>query len=130
MGHRATAEAVTARTVATMPRRRTWRRRLSTCLVAGRTMRFGWNILKSGLVALSLSLAMLLVGGCVLAPKKEATEEKRRVEAAGEPYRSAPGRRALPDLPDEPSWQEVLHRAFLASGELEAAYFEWAAAVH
>src|SRR5439155_18110304 len=37
--------------------------------------------------------------------------------------------RALPELPDHPSWRDVLHRAFLANGELEAAYFEWQAAV-
>ena len=36
--------------------------------------------------------------------------------------------RELPELPAEPTWQDVLHRAFLANGELEAAYFEWNAA--
>jgi len=37
--------------------------------------------------------------------------------------------RALPKLPQPASWQVVLHRAFLANGDLEASYFEWKAAM-
>ncbi|MCI0363352.1 MAG: TolC family protein [Phycisphaerales bacterium] len=32
-------------------------------------------------------------------------------------------------MPPQPTWQDVLHRAFLANGDLEAAYFDWKAAV-
>ena len=37
--------------------------------------------------------------------------------------------RELPDLPEAPGWRDVLQQAFLANGELEAAYFRWRAAV-
>lgn len=38
-------------------------------------------------------------------------------------------RRLLPEIPEPVTWQDVLHRAFLADGDLEAAYFEWRAAM-
>jgi outer membrane protein, heavy metal efflux system len=37
--------------------------------------------------------------------------------------------RTLPELPDAPTWRDVLRRSLLANGDLEAAYFEWRAAV-
>jgi len=70
-----------------------------------------------------------LLSGCVLAPK-QAADERARMRASGEAYRPQFENRELPELPVSPSWKEVLHRAFLANGDLEAAYFEWAAAVH
>src|SRR4051812_16311872 len=76
----------------------------------------------------ALSAPAILVGGCVLAPGG-AKHEKSAVARAGKPYEKPFDQRALPDLPADPSWQDVLHRAFLANGELEAAYFAWAAAV-
>ena len=69
-----------------------------------------------------------LVGGCVLAPR-EAKTEQSAVRAAGAPYSRPFEKRQLPDLPERPKWREVLRRALLANGELEAAYFEWAASV-
>lgn len=51
------------------------------------------------------------------------------VEAAGVPYEPTVDHRSLPELPPEPTWHEVLRRAFLANGDLEAAYFGWKAAV-
>ena len=70
----------------------------------------------------------LLLGGCVLAPKG-LTEEQARLDAAGAPYEQPHDQRQLPELPPEPAWQDLLHRAFLANGDLEAAYFEWKAAL-
>ena len=52
------------------------------------------------------------------------------MERAGERYETAFDKRVLPELPEKPQWQDVLRRAYLANGELEAAYFQWAAAVH
>ncbi len=70
----------------------------------------------------------LLVGGCVLRP--EGTEQERaRLEETGAGYRAPYEKRQLAELPAEPGWEDVLRRAFLANGDLEAAYFEWAAAV-
>lgn len=70
----------------------------------------------------------LLAGGCVLAPK-EAQQTKDALALSGEPYHTARAERQVPDLPANPSWEHALSRALLASGELEAAYFEWAMAV-
>jgi outer membrane protein TolC len=69
----------------------------------------------------------LVAAGCVLRPAGTA-EERARLTEAGRAYEPPVERRALPELPAEPTWRDVLHRAFLANGELEAAYFEWAAA--
>ncbi len=70
----------------------------------------------------------LFVGGCVLAPK-EAKQTKDDLARDGATYAAERAVRTVPDLPDEPAWQDVLRRAFLANGDLEAAYFEWAMAV-
>ncbi|MCX5658607.1 MAG: TolC family protein, partial [Planctomycetota bacterium] len=79
-------------------------------------------------------LALLLAGslafssGCRIDPKG-AQAERDRVAAAGKPYEKPFEKRALPELPDRPDWRDLLQRAFLANGEIEAAYFEWRAAV-
>lgn len=74
----------------------------------------------------SLSLAGL--SGCALTPSG-TKEEQARMDEAGKPYEAPFEQRALPELPTSSSWKEVLHRAFLANGDLEASYFEWKAAV-
>jgi outer membrane protein, heavy metal efflux system len=74
-----------------------------------------------------LTLAALL-SGCVLAPKG-TQRERDRLAAAGAPYEAAPEERVVPPLPDEPDWPDLLRHAFLSNGGLEAAYFEWAAAL-
>ena len=80
-------------------------------------------------VAVSFLLAaMLLLGGCVLAPRG-TEQERQRLSAAGGHYEPAAESRILPEVPTPATWQQVLHRAFLANGELEAAYFEWKAAL-
>ena len=75
-----------------------------------------------------LVLAPTLLAGCVLAPR-EAKEEQARLDDAGVIYRPSLEKRALPELSAQPTWRDVLRRAFLANGELEAAYWEWAMAV-
>ena len=67
--------------------------------------------------------------GCFLAPGG-AKHEKAAMEHAGAVYERPFNERDLPELPEVPDWKDVLRRAFLANGELEAAYFQWAAAVH
>src|SRR5580765_1036010 len=68
-----------------------------------------------------------LVGGCVFRPPGTA-EESTRLEHAGKAYAPPVEQREIPELPENPTWQDILHRAFLANGDLEAAYFDWAAA--
>src|SRR4051812_40277480 len=79
------------------------------------------------LYILWIALPFLLLAGCFLAPAG-TDEERARLTDAGREYQPAVEERQLPDLPETPTWQDVLHRAFLANGELEAAYFDWAAA--
>ncbi|MBL8765268.1 MAG: TolC family protein [Phycisphaerae bacterium] len=78
----------------------------------------------TGIVAV---LAAAALGGCALTPKG-AKEEQARLSAAGEKYQKPFEQRTLPEIPAEPMWRDVLHRAFMANGELEASYFEWKAA--
>lgn len=73
--------------------------------------------------------ALATASGCVLAPGA-AREEQRAVERAGAAYAAPFQDRALPPVPDEPTWRDVVTRTLVASGELEATYFAWAAAAH
>jgi outer membrane protein TolC len=77
----------------------------------------------------ALGVALLIaVAGCSLAPR-EAADERERMLAAGAAYEPPAAERLLPDLPPEADWRALLRHAFLANGDLEAAYFEWRAAV-
>lgn len=79
-------------------------------------------------VRLAVLIGALTLAGCSLAPDG-AREEREKLEAAGAAYETPVEKRVLPELPEAPTWREVLRRAFLANGDLEAAYFEWSAAV-
>src|SRR5438552_385264 len=72
--------------------------------------------------------AALLVGGCVLEPKG-ADAERQRLAAAGHPYELEAEKREIPELPSPADWRAALQRAFLTNGDLEAAYFQWKAAM-
>ncbi len=71
---------------------------------------------------------------CVLAPPG-LDEERSRLDEAGATFDAPYEERSIPDLPSHPTWptwptwRDALERAFLANGELEAAYFDWKAAV-
>lgn len=77
----------------------------------------------------SLPVAAVLTG-CVVAPR-EAQEVKQAAAEVGmeRDYLTPYEKRSLPELPAEPTWRDVLRRAFYANGDLEAAYHEWAMAV-
>jgi outer membrane protein TolC len=81
------------------------------------------RLLRGGAAALMLSSA-----GCVLSPRGAAGEADR-VKEAGRAYQRLPWERALPPLPAHPGEGDVVDRAMLADGNLEAAYFQWAAAM-
>lgn len=79
-------------------------------------------------VAIGMLILPPLLMGCVLAPA--GTElEREKLAAAGVAFEPKVTERDLPALSPEPTWPELLHRAFLANGDLETAYFEWKAAV-
>ena len=71
----------------------------------------------------------LAFAGCMMKPK-ETGQLDRELQEAGKPYQKPFAQRQLPELPSPAGWQDVLQRAFLANGELEAAYDEWQAAMH
>lgn len=78
------------------------------------------------------SFAVVFLSGCVIKPS-DADAEPKRLETVGrqQGYETdSIARRPLPELPSQPQWRDVLQRAFLANGELEAQYHEWAMAVH
>jgi len=74
------------------------------------------------------ALAMIGIQGCALTPRGTG-EEQSRVEDALAAYSVPRQERALPDLPERPTWREVLHRALVANGDLEAAVHEWRASL-
>jgi len=76
----------------------------------------------------ALAVAAAALAGCSLTPKG-TSEERARLTETGKPYEPRFEDRALPHLPPDPTWADVLHRAFLANGDLESAYFDWKAAV-
>src|SRR5947209_5411534 len=95
-------------------------------LASGRTRDMRFFTTRILTRALLLATAMLALSGCVLAPKDTA-RETRRFEQSGNAYAQTFDQRSLPELSPQPTWMDVLHRAFLANGDLEARYFEWSA---
>ncbi|HEV7733966.1 MAG TPA: TolC family protein [Candidatus Binatia bacterium] len=78
--------------------------------------------------ASAMALVLATTTGCVLAPSG-TSEERLRAERAGTPWEHPFPERTLPELPLTPTWQQVLTRAFLANGELEASYLDWRTAL-
>ncbi|MBL8859535.1 MAG: TolC family protein [Planctomycetes bacterium] len=70
----------------------------------------------------------LLFSACVLAPEG-LDDEQTRLADNGTPYLAQRSERELPELSARPTWRELLQRAFLTHGEIEAAWQEWRAAV-
>ena len=81
-----------------------------------------WRLAVMAPLALALS-------GCVLRPAG-TDEERAKLDRVGTSFERPYEQRELPELPADPAWRDVLHRAFLANGDLEVAYFNWKAAVH
>ncbi len=81
--------------------------------------------MRHGVLALALVTG---AGGCSFTPRG-TDAEKDRLAVVGERYERRFEERSLPEVPAEPTWPDLLHRAFMANGEVEAAYFEWKAAV-
>ena len=76
-----------------------------------------------------LSMAMSLgLTGCALVPEG-TPEERAKLDANSAVFEPQVETRQLPELPAQADWRAVLHRAFLANGDLESAYFEWKAAL-
>ena len=74
-------------------------------------------------------MLLVLASGCVLAPRA-AEEQRAALARAGSAYRAPFEARDLPALPSAPTRTEIVRRALAANGDVEVAYFDWAAAVH
>lgn len=83
--------------------------------------------LRSAPAAIVLASA-LAAAGCALTPR-ELPQEQDRLAAAGVAFEPPLAQRELPQPRSANDWGGLVHRALLANGELEAAYFEWKAAV-
>lgn len=70
----------------------------------------------------------VLVSGCMMKPS-QTPQLERELQKQGAPYAKPFAQRTLPELATPATWQDVLQRAFLANGELEASYHEWRAAM-
>jgi outer membrane protein, heavy metal efflux system len=71
---------------------------------------------------------LLALAGCTLAP--EGTDDEfARLAEAGTAWRLPPAERDVPDLPAQPTGDDVVARALLVNGELEAAWHSWRAAL-
>ncbi len=69
----------------------------------------------------------LIVGGCMMHPEGTAGQ-RDELNAVGKAYAQPVEKREIPEVPVPATWQDVLRRACLTNGELEAAYHEWHAA--
>ncbi|HYB99762.1 MAG TPA: TolC family protein [Candidatus Limnocylindrales bacterium] len=87
------------------------------------------SLQRSRCLAKGLVIASALAAaGCALTPK-DLPHEQDRLAAAGVAFEPPIEQRELPVPRDAHDWGALVHRALLANGELEAAYFEWKAAV-
>lgn len=71
---------------------------------------------------------VIALASCSLVPAGTG-EEQSSLERAGGSFEVLSEDRVLPELPANPTWHDILQRAFLANGDLEKAYFEWKAAL-
>ncbi len=73
-------------------------------------------------------IILLLLPGCILVPRGRAQERERLRNQQGQ-FAQPVEKREIPPLPTPAGWEDVLRRAFLANGDLEASYDQWRAAV-
>ncbi len=72
--------------------------------------------------------ACLITSACTFAPPG-LDDERHALALAGSSWSKPFEKRELPELPEVPTAVELLQRAFLANGDLEANYFEWKSAL-
>jgi len=80
------------------------------------------------IVFASLSIGLLIVGGCTVHPQGEPFE-RDLARREGQPYVQPPEDRHLPPLPAEPTREDLVRYAWLASPQLEQQYWEWKSAI-
>ena len=70
----------------------------------------------------------LLLAGCTIHPPGEQHERQSALRA-GKPFTQAAEERQVPPLPQNPTADDLVRRALLASAELEQRYWEWRSAI-
>ena len=103
-----------------------WRASLSSAPAGRRQADATVDRRKRRALALALAVAAL-AGGCALRPPGER-EERQRIAEAGRPYVEVE-LLEVPLLPENPGPEDYLHCAFFANADLQARYWEWAAAI-
>jgi outer membrane protein, heavy metal efflux system len=98
---------------------------MSSSRASTRPRRTGVRQGVAGLLGIATTVSLC---ACVLAPEG-TREEEAKAGQVSQPYEAPIESRQLPELPAPAGWPAILSRAFLANGELEAAYFEWKAAL-
>ena len=77
------------------------------------------------LSALCAAALLVFLAGCALRPAGEK-QERAALAQAGKPWEQPA---EPPALPQAPTLDDYLHRAFLANADLQAQYWQWRAAV-
>src|SRR6185312_7551613 len=71
---------------------------------------------------------VLLLTGCTIHPQGEQAERQAALHV-GEPFTRPVEQRQVPPLPANPTPDDLVRRALLASPELEQRYWEWRSAI-
>ncbi len=74
------------------------------------------------------ALALIAATACTFTPRAESGL-RRQAEAAGRPFVASPLRRPLHPLPPVPTPRQLVSRALAENPEVEAAYWQWRAAI-
>jgi outer membrane protein TolC len=82
----------------------------------------------ANLFARGALLISMLVAGCTVHPPGEA-EERRAAIDAGRPFSSPVERREVPELPENPTPDDLVRRALLSNADLEQKYWAWRSAI-
>ncbi len=78
--------------------------------------------------AVAAVIALVATAGCTFSPQGEAAL-RRQADAAGRPFASSPQQRHPPRLPAVPTPRQLVARALIESPDVEAAYWQWRAAI-
>jgi outer membrane protein TolC len=73
-------------------------------------------------------LLVATLGGCTVHPPGE-NAERHAASVAGHPFAKPVEQRQIPPLPADPTPDDLVRRALLASPELEQRYWEWRSAI-
>ena len=76
----------------------------------------------------ALVISALVLAGCTVHPPGEQAERQEALRA-GAPFTQPDPRRQAPPLPQDPTPDDLVRRALLASPDLEQRYWEWRSAI-